>query len=127
MPIPDFQSIMLPLLKLYASEDEHSTKDTIESLAQHFNLTEDELVELLPSRTQRVFNNRVYWALAYLKMASLLESTKRAHYKITNNGIKLLQSNPPIVNIKLLKTIPEFIGHTKLFKKTKQIIVKKSK
>ena len=119
MPIPDFQSIMLPLLKLYASEDEHSTKDTIESLAQHFNLTEDELVELLPSRTQRVFNNRVYWALAYLKMASLLESTKRAHYKITNNGIKLLQSNPPIVNIKLLKTIPEFIGHTKLFKKDK--------
>lgn len=119
MPIPDFQSIMLPLLKIYSSGDEHSTKDTIESLAPHFNLTEEELAELLPSRTQGIFNNRVHWAIAHLKMASLLESTKRAHYKITNNGLALLQSNPAIVNLRLLKTIPEYIDHTKAFKKEK--------
>src|SRR5665647_944806 len=119
MPIPDFQSIMLPLLKFYANKEEHSTKDTIESLAKYFNLTEEELAELLPSRTQAVFHNRVHWAIAHLKMACLLESTKRAHYKITNNGLALLQSNPPFVNLRLLKTIPEYFEHTKSFKKDK--------
>ena len=119
MPIPDFQSIMLPLLKLYSSGEEHSTKDTVDSLAQHFNLTEEELAELLPSRTQCVFNNRVHWAIAHLKMAFLLENTKRAHYKITTKGLALLQSNPTIVNLRLLKTIPEYIDHIKSFKKEK--------
>lgn len=119
MPIPDFQSIMLPLLKFYSSENEHSTKEAVESLAQFYNLTEEELSELLPSRTQNIFNNRVHWAIAHLKMASLLENTKRGHYKITNNGLALLQSNPTIVNLRLLKTIPEYIEHTKAFKKEK--------
>lgn len=117
MPIPDFQSIMLPLLEYYSSENEHSTKEATESLAEHFNLTEEELSELLPSRTQGIFNNRVHWAIAHLKMASLLENTKRGHYKITTNGLALLKSNPSFVNLRLLKTIPEYIEHTRTFKK----------
>lgn len=119
MAIPDFQSIMLHLLKLYSTGREYSTKDTIDSLAQHFNLTEEELTILLPSRTQLVFNNRVHWAIAHLKMAALLESTRRAHYKITNSGMSLLETQPEIVNLKLLKTIPEYIEHAKSFKKEK--------
>lgn len=117
MAIPDFQSIMLPLLKFYSKGSEYSTKEAVESLAQFYKLTEEELAELLPSRTQNTFNNRVHWAIAHLKMASLLENTKRGHYKITSNGLALLQSNPAIVNLRLLKTIPEYIEHTKSYKK----------
>ena len=117
MAIPDFQSIMLPLLKFYSKGSEYSTKEAVESLAQFYKLTEEELAELLPSRTQNTFNNRVHWAIAHLKMAWLLENTKRGHYKITSNGLALLQSNPAIVNLRLLKTIPEYIEHTKSYKK----------
>jgi restriction system protein len=117
MAIPDFQSLMLPLLKFFSTGNEYSTKEAVESLAQLFKLTEEELAELLPSRRQNTFNNRVHWAIAHLKMASLLENTKRGHYKITSNGLALLQSNPTIVNLSLLKTIPEYIEYTKSFKK----------
>jgi restriction system protein len=119
MSIPDFQSIMLPLLKYYSSEDEHSTKETKEFLEKSFNLTEEELSQLLPSGKQGIFSNRVYWAIAHLKMAALLENTKRGYYKITKSGTTLLKSNPSYVNLQLLKTIPEYIEHTKAFKKEK--------
>ncbi|GAB6283767.1 MAG: restriction endonuclease [Ignavibacterium sp.] len=117
MNIPDFQTLMLPLLKYYSDNLEHSTLDTVESLAQQFNLTEEEIVQLLPSGRQSIFKNRVYWAIAHLKMGNLIENTQRAHYKITSNGLELLSARPEKVNLKLLKTIPEYIEHTKNFKK----------
>jgi len=117
MNIPDFQSIMLPLLNFYSDNLEHTTSETIEYLAKVFNLTEEDLAELLPSGIQRIFHNRVYWAIAHLKMANLIENTQRAHYKITSNGLELLSANPEKVNLKLLKTIPEYVEHTKSFKK----------
>ncbi|MBU2505826.1 MAG: restriction endonuclease [Bacteroidetes bacterium] len=117
MPIPDFQSLMLPLLKFCSDEQEHSTKDTIESLSKQFGLSKDELSQLLPSGTQYVFYNRVFWAKAHLKMAGLVENTKRAHFKITQSGLELLKTNPPLVNLKTLKSIPEYIVYTKTYKK----------
>ena len=117
MPIPDFQSLMLPLLKFCSDEQEHSTKDTIENLSKQFNLTEDELSQLLPSGTQYVFYNRVFWAKAHIKMAGLVENTKRAHFKITQSGLDLLKTNPPFVNLRTLKSIPEYIEHRKTYKK----------
>lgn len=119
MTIPDFQTIMLPLLKYYSDNLEHSTSETIEKLAQEFNLTEEDLSKLLPSGTQSIFKNRVYWAIAHLKMANLIENTQRAHYKITASGLDLLNKQPDKVNLKLLKIIPEYIDHTKSFKKEK--------
>lgn len=119
MPIPDFQSLMLPLMKYYSDKEEHSTIQTISYLANEFSLTEDELSQLLPSGSQPIFKNRVYWAIAHLKMAYLLENTQRAHYKITERGLQLLQSEPQKINLKLLKTLPEYIEHTKSSKKDK--------
>jgi restriction system protein len=119
MPIPDFQSVMLPLMKYYSDEKEHSTKDTVEKLSVHFNLSEEETNQLLPSGTQSIFKNRVYWAIAYMKMAGLVESTQRAHYKITQNGLQLIRTNPTTINIKLLKTIPEYIEHVNTIRKEK--------
>ncbi|WP_367186592.1 winged helix-turn-helix domain-containing protein, partial [Thermosynechococcus sp. Uc] len=52
MPIPDFQSIMLPLLEFASDGQEHSLRETIEALADKFNLTEEERSKLLPSGQQ---------------------------------------------------------------------------
>jgi len=74
MPIPDYQSIMLPLLTLTSDNNEHILRDTIELLATQFNLTDGEREELLPSGTQAIFDNRVGWAKTHILKAGLLES-----------------------------------------------------
>jgi restriction system protein len=69
MPIPDFQSIMLPLMRLCADGKEHAISETTEALADQFNLSDDERKALLPGGVQEVFRNRVAWAKSLLKIA----------------------------------------------------------
>lgn len=109
MPIPDFQSCMLPLLRTISNGEVFSAGEVEHVLAEHFELTEEELSELLPSGRQRIFRNRVAWAKSYLKQAGLLESPKRGSIKITNRGIGVLQTNPPLINIKFLAQFPAFV------------------
>jgi restriction system protein len=106
--IPDFQKIMLPLLKFTGDQKEHSVSDAIDFLAKEFKLTEDELNEWLPSKTQKIFYNRVYWAKAYLKMAGLIENTRRSYFQITQSGLEALKENPDTINIKYLRKFPAF-------------------
>lgn len=118
MTIPDFQSLMLPLMKLFNDEKEHSTSDAINYLGKEFTLTEEEILRLLPSGTQSIFKNRVYWAVAHLKMAGLLENIRRGVYKITSEGLNLLQANPTKININKLREYPEYIENMPVFKKS---------
>ena len=71
MAIPDYQSLMLPLLEFAADGKDHTNREGIDHLAQSLELTEDEQQELLPSGQQRRFDNRVQWARSYLKQAGL--------------------------------------------------------
>lgn len=107
--IPDFQSIMLPLLKYAGDKKEHSVRNAIETLADEFNLTEEERKGLLQSGQQTIFDNRVGWAKTHLKKASLLELTKRGYFRITDTGLKVLDDNPQEINVKYLKQYPEFV------------------
>ena len=109
MAIPDFQSLMLPLLTFVADNQEHSTKDVSNHLAAEFKLTEEQISEMLPSRNQTIIYNRVTWARAHLKMAGLIENTKRGHFKITQNGIEVVKKGLTSINLKYLKQIPEYI------------------
>ncbi len=109
MAIPDFQSIMLPLLKYAGDQKEHSLAKTTEELAQEFQLTEEEKKELLPSGQQAIFLNRVGWAKTYLTKASLLESTRRGIFKITDLGIQVLKQSPSEINMKFLENFPGYI------------------
>lgn len=108
MPIPDYQTIMLPLLRHAADGKEHSLQETVEKLAQDFKLTDDERRELLPSGKQAIFDNRVGWARTYLKNARLLEYTRRGHYEITDRGRETLGENPPTINARFLRQFSEF-------------------
>lgn len=122
--IPDYQTLMLPLLKFCADQQEHAISDAIEFLAKEFKLTEDELNEWLPSKSQKLFYNRVYWAKAYLKMSGLVENVRRSIFKITQQGLETLKENLESINIKYLRKFPEFIssieGGKNLIQKKKQ-------
>jgi restriction system protein len=109
MSIPDYQSIMLPLLKFASDRLEHSLRETIEALADKFGLTGEERSELLPSGQQAVFDNRVGWARTYLKKAGLLETTRRGYYKITERGQEVLRKNPAKIDAAFLRQFPEFV------------------
>lgn len=110
MPIPDFQSLMLPLLKITGDGNEHSTSEVIEILAQQFELGEIDRNEMLPSGKQRKFDNRVNWAKTYLQKALLLSSTGRSKFRITERGIKVLKDDPLSINVKFLRQFPEFLA-----------------
>lgn len=106
--IPDYQSLMLPLLRLAEDGGEDRIGDVIEPLAKQFGLTQAELDETLPSGRQPVFYNRVHWAKTYLAQAKLLEITRRAHFRITDRGREVLRENPARVDVRLLERFPEF-------------------
>ena len=120
MGIPDFQSLMLPLLQFAGDGKEHATKEAIDVLTQAFHLSDEELSQLLPSGTQGVFYNRVYWAKAHLKMAGLLQNTKRAYFQITSSGQSLLTQHLVKIDVKVLKSLPAYQEYTKTYKGGKQ-------
>jgi restriction system protein len=107
--IPDFQRIMLPLLRLAKGGREHTLREAIESLAEEFQLTPVERKELLPSGRQPTFDNRVGWANTYLKKAGLLESTGRGRFRITDRGQEVLVGEPSAIDIGFLERFPEFV------------------
>jgi len=106
MPIPDFQTLMRPLLELHSDKNEHLNRDLVDALAQQFKLTEEERREMLPSGRAKLFDNRVGWAKTYIANAGLIQSPKRAISVITERGIEVLNQGQPI-NLKLLKGISE--------------------
>jgi restriction system protein len=109
MAIPDYQTVMLPLLDFASDQKEHSIREAIEKLAEQFNLREAERKELLPSGRQATFDNRVAWARTYMKKAGLVESTRRGHFKITSRGLEALKKKPQAINVKFLQQYPEFV------------------
>lgn len=108
MAIPKFQEITLPMLKLASNGRVWSLADAREEMAKYFQLTEEELEELLPSGRQARFANRVAWAKVYLERGGLLSSPKRAHFQITKRGRKVLQDPPEEISIRFLSQYPEF-------------------
>ena len=108
MAIPDYQTLMLPLLRLASDASEHRFRDAIERLAAEFKITDAERAELLPSGTAPLFDNRVGWARTYLKQAGLLRSPKRGVFQITDAGRALLAENPPQIDVALLDRYESF-------------------
>lgn len=109
MSIPDYQTLMLPLLTLAADGNEHRFRDAVEQLAGRFELSDDERATMLPSGTAPMFDNRVGWAKTYLKQAGLIDATQRGYFRITPRGTELLGTQPVQVdNAMLVEKYPEF-------------------
>lgn len=108
MQIPDYETVMLPLLNLLSDGGVHDVGDVREVLAGEFKLTNEELAERIPSGKDTVFRNRVGWATTYLKKAGLIEPVVRGQYRITSRGSDVLKSKPAKIDGALLKQFPEF-------------------
>lgn len=109
MAIPDYQTLMLPLLSFLTDGKESSVKEAVEHLSQVFRLSDVERKELLPSGTQTLIHNRTSWAKTYFLKAGLIVSTRRGFFKITNRGKNLLRQKPARIDSKLLRQFPEFV------------------
>lgn len=107
--IPDYQTLMLPLLKITADGNEYHTRDLTEALSNEFQLTDEERKEMLASGNQAIFDNRVGWAKTYLKKAGLLASPKRATFVITDLGRQTLAKNLDRIDNRYLRQFPSFL------------------
>ena len=105
--IPDYQSLMLPVLKS-AANGPVAISDVVEKLASDFGLTEGERKKLLPSGKQTVIANRVHWARSYLKQAALVENIQRGIFSLTDRGKEVLKSNIDRIDNRFLEQFSEF-------------------
>lgn len=108
MAIPDYQTVMMPLLRLLVDQRPHRIRDLTEVLTAKFDLTDEELRELLPSGRQGVFANRVGWARTYMGKAGLLETVSRGTVRITPAGLEVLQSQPDKIDRAFLMRFESF-------------------
>ena len=97
MATPDYQPVMLSLVKILGDGQERTMREVTDLLAESFHLTDQEREELLPSGQQSIFSNRVAWAKSYLKAAGLLENPLRGRVRISDLGRKLLAKKPAAI------------------------------
>lgn len=108
MAIPDFQSIMRPLLEEHEDGQEHRNRDLVAALAVRFGLTEDERREMLPSGGARLFDNRVGWAKTHMVQAGLLDAPRRSISLITDRGREVLHDFPNRIDLRVLNRFPGY-------------------
>lgn len=108
MPIPDFYSIMRPLLDLFKDGNVRTNQQIYDAMVETFALTEEEEREMLPSLTARLFDNRLAWAKTHLKHAKLIDSPQRGQFIITQRGKEAQRNGPSRITRKYLLQYPEY-------------------
>ena len=106
--IPDYQTLMRPVLECAASGGEVKIRDVVELVAKKLGLTAEERAAILPSGKQTRFANRVNWAKSYLKQGGLVEITGRGRFKITDRGRAALADKAATINNAYLAQFEEF-------------------
>lgn len=109
MTIPDYQSMMRPVLAHLADGELHRSRAVKETMADLYQLTDAERVEMLPSGRQRTMDNRVGWALTYLSQAGLVQRPARGQVQITDTGRAALAANPTRIDMKVLEQYPSYL------------------
>lgn len=107
MPLPDYQTLMLPVLEI-AANGEISVPLAEAEIARRFSLSQFEREEMLPSGKQRILHNRIHWAKFYLSKAGLVESPRRGRFTISEAGRALLKAPPKKLDTQFLLSIQKF-------------------
>jgi restriction system protein len=107
MPVPDYQSLMLPLLK-YAAQGETRVPEVAEKIGDDFGLTREERDQMLPSARQRLLHNRLHWAKSYMVKAGLLEQPRLGSFVTSEQGRALLAKAPEKITVETLLQFPSF-------------------
>jgi restriction system protein len=108
MPVPDFQTLMLPVLEVFADGEDHTSREVRDRVAEKLRISDADLAELLPSGTQPAFHNRIHWALWYLQRCGLTQRPRRGVHRITERGCEVLTKKPARIDLKFLAQFPEF-------------------
>jgi len=108
VPIPDFQTVMLPLLETLADGNVWRMNEVTEHLAKLYKLTDDERNAMLPSGQAPLFANRIAWAKTHLKAARLIDNPNRGRVSISERGRSVLEKKPTAINMKFLKRFEEY-------------------
>lgn len=114
MAVPDFQTIMLPMLRMMADGQEKNLAEMLSYLGGEFRLSESDLIERIPSGRQTKFYNRICWSTTHLKKAAIIENTKRGTFRITERGKELLAKNVSRIDLPLLGTFQEYVDFRNL-------------
>lgn len=109
MAIPDYQSLMLPVLRL-AARGETRVPEAANTIADELSLGQAERDEMLPSGRQRLLHNRIHWAKFYMTKAGLIDAPARGRFVASEAGKALLAANPATINVETLKRYPAFIA-----------------
>ena len=120
MSIPDFQTLMLPVLRFASKNDEHSLREAVTYLENEFSITDEEKRQTIPSGKQPIFYNRVGWARTYLKQAGLLKLTRRNYLALTDRGKQVLADGPERIDMKYLEQFPEYLEFRERTREPKQ-------
>ena len=105
MAIPDYETLMLPILQYLSDSNVKKTREIINQIIQKFEITPDETKKLIPSGRAKLIDNRVGWACTYLRKYGLISSPQRGQNRITHEGLDLLSKNPDRIDSKLLKKL----------------------
>jgi restriction system protein len=105
MAIPDYETLMLPILQFLSDSNVKKTREIINQIIQKFEITPDETKKLIPSGRAKLIDNRVGWACTYLRKYGLISSPQRGQNRITHEGLGLLSNNPDRIDSKLLKKL----------------------
>lgn len=108
MPIPDFQTLMRPLLQAHANGKEHINRDLVSQIAEQFGLSDEDRRELLPSGVARVFDNRIGWAKSHISQAGLITAPRRAISMISERGREALLHHPERIDLRVLNGFEEY-------------------
>ncbi|MFZ1989902.1 MAG: restriction endonuclease [Alphaproteobacteria bacterium] len=107
MPIPDYQALMLPVLRA-AARGETRVPEVADTLADELGLSQEERDQLLPSGRQRLLHNRIHWAKFYMHKAGLIDQPRRGQFVASNSGRALLEQHPLKIDVNTLLTYPAF-------------------
>lgn len=110
MPVPGFQHLMLPALRVLADGRDHTPAEVIEAMANEFKLTDAERKEMLPSGRITVIGSRTHWAVTYMHHAGLLDKPRRAVWVISDEGGHLLRGAPTSIGLADLRRSPAFVA-----------------
>ena len=109
MTIPDFQSLMRPVLASLADGEIRRSRDVKDSMADEFRLTDEERAHMLPSGRARTMDNRVGWALTYLRQAGLVDAPSRGRVRINTVGREALDRFAERIDMKALEAYPAYL------------------
>ncbi|WP_419937757.1 restriction endonuclease [Candidatus Palauibacter sp.] len=108
MSVPDFQSLMLPVLTALSHGQPTTVSEIRKQVAIAEKLSADDIQQLLPSGRQAVFANRIAWALVHMQRAGLVARVSRGVYERTRTGDELLRSKPSRIDMKALREYPSY-------------------